>query len=146
MTCYTQYFYIAVKKVVGCHCRGEEFSMAFQNQFSSEMESSQHFSEQHLYDSPSLLRSILPEQLSTQSTRTGIQPENHHHQQQAPPPTWLDSVVYRQQDQFVGVGDGSGAIAEANFLNMQSNSESSSAAAEARLEPVAFESNCTWKR
>ncbi|CAH9084091.1 unnamed protein product [Cuscuta epithymum] len=100
--------------------------MAFQNQFSPEMESSQHFSEQHLYESPSLLRSILPEQLSTQSTRNGIQPENHHHQQL----TWLDSGVYRQQDQFVGVRDGSGAIADANFLNMQSNSESSSAAAE----------------
>ncbi|KAK4480174.1 hypothetical protein RD792_013236 [Penstemon davidsonii] len=76
--------------------------MAFPNHLSQEM-ALQHFSEQHLGDNSSLLRNILPEQLAEQSSSDG-----------KPPPTWL-----RQQAQF------------SNFLNLHTNSDSSSSAAAA---------------
>lgn len=99
--------------------------MAYQNQLSQEMASLQHFSEQHLGENSSVLRTILPQQLGAQSSPTGKPPESQ--QQQAPPPTWLNSAILRQQSQYVG--DGSGGSGEGNFLNSHSNSESSAAAA-----------------
>ncbi|XP_028070716.1 homeobox protein knotted-1-like 4 [Camellia sinensis] len=87
--------------------------MAFPNHQSQEMA----FSDQHLAENTSVLRTILPEQLG----QSAGNPQEHHHQPpQQPPqqvgvgPTWLNSAILRQQNQY---GDG-------NFLNLHTNSDS----------------------
>ncbi|KAF5938342.1 hypothetical protein HYC85_022601 [Camellia sinensis] len=87
--------------------------MAFPNHLSQEMA----FSDQHLAENTSVLRTILPEQLGQSA---GNPPEHHHQPPQQPPqqvgvgPTWLNSAILRQQNQY---GDG-------NFLNLHTNSDS----------------------
>ncbi|GMP94380.1 hypothetical protein CsSME_00043852 [Camellia sinensis var. sinensis] len=87
--------------------------MAFPNHQSQEMA----FSDQHLAENTSVLRTILPEQLG----QSAGNPQEHHHQPpQQPPqqvgvgPTWPNSAILRQQNQY---GDG-------NFLNLHTNSDS----------------------
>ncbi|KAF5936271.1 hypothetical protein HYC85_027400 [Camellia sinensis] len=105
--------------------------MAYPNHLSQEM-ALHHFSDQHLGENTSVLRTILPEQLG-QSSPDGSGKEHkdlqrfimesagktaeHHHQ--PPPqvgvgPTWLNSAILRQQNQY----------GEANFLNLHTNSDS----------------------
>ncbi|CAH2049736.1 unnamed protein product [Thlaspi arvense] len=104
--------------------------MAFPNHLSQEM-ALQHFSDQHLSENTSVLRTILPEQLG-QSSPDGAVKDHKDIQrlilesarkappaQQPPqvgvgPPTWLSSAILRQQNQY---GD-------ANFLNLHTNSDS----------------------
>ncbi|THG04981.1 hypothetical protein TEA_018982 [Camellia sinensis var. sinensis] len=75
------------------------------------------FSDRHLAENTSVLRTILPEQLGQSA---GNPPEHHHQPPQQPPqqvgvgPTWLNSAILRQQNQY---GDG-------NFLNLHTNSDS----------------------
>lgn len=100
--------------------------MAFPNHLSQAM-ALQHFSDQQLGESSSVLRTILPEQLAqAQSSADGKPPDPHHHAP-PPPPTWLNSAILRQQGQYSAAGGG----ADANFLNLQTNSESSAAASQA---------------
>ncbi|XP_022892668.1 homeobox protein knotted-1-like 3 isoform X2 [Olea europaea var. sylvestris] len=99
--------------------------MAFPNHLSQEM-ALQHFSDQHLSQNSSVLRNILPEHLGDHSPVEEKPPEHHHHHQ--PPPTWLNSAILRQQGQFSTSGEG-------NFLNLQTNSDSPSAAAAALQVP-----------
>ncbi|KAL6980238.1 hypothetical protein U1Q18_021880, partial [Sarracenia purpurea var. burkii] len=111
--------------------------MAFPNHMSQEM-ALQHFSDPHLGENTSVLRTILPEHLRQTSPAgagkdhkeiqrlilesAGKLSGNHHHHNQPPQqppqvgvgPTWLNSAILRQQNQY---GDG-------NFLNLQTNSDS----------------------
>ncbi|KAI3467980.1 hypothetical protein Pfo_024643 [Paulownia fortunei] len=89
--------------------------MAFPNHLSQEM-ALQHFTDHHMPDNSSVLRNILPEQLAPQSSPDGKTPDHHR------PPTWLNSAILRQPSQFSSAGD-------ANFLNLHTNSDSSSPAA-----------------
>ncbi|KAL3497314.1 hypothetical protein ACH5RR_040046 [Cinchona calisaya] len=101
--------------------------MAFPNHLSQEM-ALQHFSEQQqqqqqqrLGENSSVLRTILPEQLSqprAQSSPDVKRTDQHPHA----PPTWLNSAILRQQTQFAG---------DTNFLNLHTNSDSSAAASRA---------------
>ncbi|XP_057800005.1 homeobox protein knotted-1-like 3 [Salvia miltiorrhiza] len=74
--------------------------MAFPNHLSQEM-ALQHFGDDHLPDNSSVLRNILPDG----------KPTDHHQR----PPTWLNSAILRQPN-------------HANFLNLHTNSGSSSPA------------------
>lgn len=76
--------------------------MAFHNQLSQEM-ALQHFTEQHLSDNASVLRTILPDQLAQSSPEgTGKAPENQHQAVQlGTGPTWLNHAIQlRQQSQY----------------------------------------------
>lgn len=84
--------------------------MAFPNHLSQEM-ALQHFADNHLPDNSSVLRNILPDG----------KPSDHHHR---PPTSWLNSAILRQPPHF-----SSAAAADANFLNLHTNSGSSSPAA-----------------
>ena len=89
--------------------------MAYHNQLSQEM-ALQHFTEQHLSENASVLRTILPNQLAQSSPEgAGKGPENHQQQpvHLGTGPTWLSHAIQlRQQSQY---GDN-------NFLNfMQRN-------------------------
>ncbi|XP_057479021.1 homeobox protein knotted-1-like 3 isoform X2 [Actinidia eriantha] len=92
--------------------------MAFPNHSSQEM-SLQHFSDQHLGENTSVMRTILPQQLGQPSPEmAGKAPENHH---RSPPrqvgvgPTWLNSAILRQQSHYGG---------SSNFLHLHTNSDS----------------------
>ncbi|XP_059644552.1 homeobox protein knotted-1-like 3 isoform X2 [Cornus florida] len=112
--------------------------MAFPNHLSQEM-ALQHFSDQHLGENASVLRTIIPEQLGQSSPdgggrdhkdiqrlileSAGKTPEHHHQspQQQASQvgvgPTWLNSAILRQQSQY----------SDGNFLNLHTNNSESMA-------------------
>ncbi|XP_022864747.1 homeobox protein knotted-1-like 3 isoform X1 [Olea europaea var. sylvestris] len=98
--------------------------MAFPNHLSQEM-ALQHYSDQHITQNSSVLRNILPEQLGDHSPTEEKPPEHNHPR---PPPTWLNRAILRQQGQFSSSGEG-------NFLNLQTNSDSPSAAAVALQVP-----------
>ncbi|GAA0142006.1 homeodomain transcription factor [Lithospermum erythrorhizon] len=89
--------------------------MAFQNHLSQEM-GLQHYSEQHLGENSSVLRSMVQEQLGQSSPSEKHQEQHHHHHQhhQNQPPTWLNNAVVRQ----------AGGGGEGNFLNLHRSSES----------------------
>ncbi|RVX19653.1 Homeobox protein knotted-1-like 3 [Vitis vinifera] len=83
--------------------------MAFHNQLSQEM-ALQHFTEQHLRENASVLRTILPDHLSQSSPEgAGKAPENQQQPVQlGTGPTWLNHAIQlRQQSQY----------SDNNFLN-----------------------------
>ena len=83
--------------------------MAFHNQLSQEM-ALQHFTEQHLRENASVLRTILPDHLAQSSPEgAGKAPENQQQPVQlGTGPTWLNHAIQlRQQSQY----------SDNNFLN-----------------------------
>ncbi|GAA0151437.1 homeodomain transcription factor [Lithospermum erythrorhizon] len=93
--------------------------MAFPNHISQEM-ALQHFSDQHLAENSSVVRSMVQEQL--QQSSPSEKHQQNHHQRQSQPPTWLNSAIIRQGG-AVGGGRGEGG----SFLNLHTSSESTSA-------------------
>lgn len=100
----------------------------YQNHLPHEMALS-HFGEQHLGESPSVLRGILPEQLSHGSSDSAAAKESKEILR--PPqaqlggggggsgPTWLNSAILRQQSQY----------ADGSFLHLQTTSDSTASPA-----------------
>lgn len=96
--------------------------MAFRHNLSQEMDLQQHFSDQQQSLPPDNSSSVLiPPQ--PQSSSDGKPPDH------APPHTWLNSAILRQPTPFnapAGPGGGAAAAADANFLNLHTNSADSS--------------------
>lgn len=102
--------------------------MAYPNNLSQAMALQQHFAEQQLGENSSVLRTILqPEQLTQAQSSPDGKPQDPHHHAPPPPPTWLNRAILRQQGQYSAAGGG----ADGNFLNLQTNSETSAAASQA---------------